>query len=124
MKTVEEAANNISYSQCKIGHKNPQCNVTDSKLCPTCSVGNPVYLGCLKMATFVQRWILVEEELPEIELGEAYSERFLLKCKIFKSTKIFLCVRSTYGEFVVEGMNSKILDPHYKPIEWRPIELK
>jgi len=73
---------------------------------------------------FAQRWIPIKEDLPKIESGEPYSDRFLLKCKIFKSIKTFLCVRTVYGEFVVEGMKNEILDQHYQPIEWRPIELK
>lgn len=65
------------------------------------------------------RWIPVAEKLPEVKKGEAYSEQFLLKCKLLGSTKILLCVISKYGEYISEGLKCEILDPHYKPIEWR-----
>ena len=119
MKTIEEAAKDITYSQCKFSMKNPHCKSIDSSNCDTCGFGNHIYSGSIKMAKFAQRWISVEEEMPD--QGELVLIKFNVAETKAQIAEIGVVITGYYLEtklFDIE-QQSGIVVTH-----WRPIELK
>ena len=98
MKTIEEALN-IAYDECK----------------SNAYFGN----GFKKGVEFAQRWIPIEEELPEV------GEIVLVKTKINKVTTCEMYIPKDYLDNIL-GEKEWAASYNFKQAitHWRPIELK
>lgn len=120
MKSIKEAAKEFAKKQAILEHKFED-EVDKRKAEHAC------YKAALQMAEFAQRWIPVEEELPEpLDRNDSgiidNEDLLLLKYKPFSSLEFGVLRQNKYDTYF------ELPDIGDVPIDnishWRPIELK